>query len=257
MITAILNGYRRGENLDIQIEALKAQTVPPKEILVWYNNPGIEPGFNFSIQEKAKTAFSSHNFGVWARFAFALNASTEYICIFDDDTIPGSRWFENCLNTMSTQEALLGTAGILYLEPPLPESHLTSYYNAMHKIGWYQGGNFDVPTEVDFVGHAWFFKRSWLSVFWRELPDPRYTTCGEDMHFSYMLQKYLAIPTVVPPHPVSDKSLWGSVAGELGVDIHSLWESNAKNTQGIPFKNLMNEFFIEQRQRGWRLVNDK
>jgi hypothetical protein len=53
----------------------------------------------------------------------------------------------------------------------------------------------------------------------RELPDPKYNTCGEDMHFSYMLQKYAGIPTIVPPHPKSDKSLWGSTKGLNMVEI--------------------------------------
>ncbi len=40
MVTVILNGYKRGKNLNVQMEALKAQTVQPTEILLWYNNPG-------------------------------------------------------------------------------------------------------------------------------------------------------------------------------------------------------------------------
>ena len=40
MITVILNGYKRGDNLNEQLEALKNQTVKPDEILLWYNNPG-------------------------------------------------------------------------------------------------------------------------------------------------------------------------------------------------------------------------
>ena len=38
---------------------------------------------------------------------------------------------------------------------------------------------------------------------------------GEDMHFSFMLQKYAGIKTFVPPHPQSQPELWGSNA-ELG-----------------------------------------
>jgi hypothetical protein len=43
---------------------------------------------------------------------------------------------------------------------------------------------------------------------------------GEDMHFSWMLQKYSEYKTWVPPHPVSDKEMWGSLKGwEYGGDV--------------------------------------
>ena len=92
----------------------------------------------------------------------------------------------------------------------------------------------------------------------RELPDPKYNTCGEDMHFSYMLQKYAGIKTFVPPHPISDKELWGSIKGaEYGGDQNSLWESNQRSIDGIPFRALMNDYFYNQRMNGWRLCNEK
>jgi hypothetical protein len=92
----------------------------------------------------------------------------------------------------------------------------------------------------------------------RELPDPKYNTCGEDMHFSYMLQKYAGIKTYVPPHPRSDMEMWGSLkGGTYGGDANSLWESNQRSVEGVPFKQLMNQYFNEQRQKGWKLVNEK
>jgi GT2 family glycosyltransferase len=258
MITAILNGYRRPENLDLQVHALQAQTLLPTEIMVWYNHPGAGFPINHNVSRYAKCAYSNSNLGVWARFTFALNATTEFICIFDDDTIPGPKWFENCLDQMRRQEALLGTVGLLYTKPPPPDSPDVSYHNHYTKYGWHPSGINNVsPVEVDFVGHAWFFKREWLSVFWRELPNPKYILCGEDMHFSYMLQKYLGIPTMVPPHPAHQKELWGSFRGmELGSNSESLWESNPVDQSGQQFRLAMNEFFIMQRRNGWRLVND-
>ena len=52
MITVILNGYKRGENLNEQMEALKNQTLPPDEILVWYNNPGDNDLINDETEKK-------------------------------------------------------------------------------------------------------------------------------------------------------------------------------------------------------------
>ena len=73
-----------------------------------------------------------------------------------------------------------------------------------------------------------------------------------------MLQKYANIPTYVPPHPKDNKELWGSIKGaEYGGDQNSLWETNQQGIDGTPFKQLMNEYFINQRKKGWKLVNEK
>ena len=255
MITVILNGYKRGSNLDEQLEALEKQTVKPAEILLWYNNPGEGAEINYEVGTKIPTAYCNYNFGVWARFSFAFNARNPYICVFDDDTIPGSRWLENCVETMKTREGLLGTVGLLYLNPLPPQA--ASYYEPYRRFGWPAEGNNSKTIQVDLVGHSWFFKKEWLSYMYRELPDPKYNTCGEDMHFSYMLQKYAGIKTYVPPHPVEDRELWGSLKGGLyGGDQNSLWETNQLSIEGVPFKALMNQYFHEQRIKGWKLVNE-
>jgi GT2 family glycosyltransferase len=253
MITVILNGYKRGNRLGEQLEALQNQTLPPNEILLWYNSPDDHTEINYDIGTKIPAAYCNYNFGVWARFYYAFNSKNPYVCVFDDDTIPGERWLENCMETMKTHEGLLGTVGLLYLNP-LPPEH-SSYYERYLRFGW--PGNNDNPIEVDLVGHSWFFKKEWLSYMVRELPDPKYNTCGEDMHFSYMLQKYGGIKTYVPPHPKGDKSLWGSLkGGEYGGDSASLWETNQRGIDGTPFKELMNQYFKEQRLKGWKLVNE-
>lgn len=255
-ITVVLNGFRRADNLNEQLEALNNQTIKPDEILLWYNNPGDGTDPNYEIGTKIPVAYCNYNFGVWARFYFAMNAKNPYICVFDDDTIPGKRWLENCLETMKTHEGLLGSIGVLYPNPLPPER--SSYYEHYLRFGWVPAGNNDVPVQVDLVGHSWFFKKEWLSYMVRELPDPKYNTCGEDMHFSYMLQKYANIPTYVPPHPRDNKELWGSIkGGEYGGDAVSLWETNQASIEGVPFKELMNQYFKEQRLKGWKLVNEK
>lgn len=253
MITVILNGFRRPENLNEQLDALRNQTVKPTEILLWYNNPGTDD-INYEIGSEIPTAYCNYNFGVWSRFYFALNAKNPYVCVFDDDTVPGSRWLENCMDTMKTHEGLLGTVGLLYPKP-LPPQH-SSYYEHYLRFGWIDNGNNDKTVQVDLVGHSWFFKKEWLPIMFRELPDPKYNTCGEDMHFSYMLQKYAGINTYVPPHPRTDRTLWGSIKGEYGGDAVAMWETNPESIVGTPFKHAMNDYFREQRAKGWKLVNE-
>ena len=253
-ITVILNGYKRGDVLDLQIDALNRQTVKPKKIMLWYNCPP-DGNINYSAAEKISTAISNENLGVWARFAYALNAATEYICVFDDDMVPGERWLENCTTTMEKVNGLLGGIGLLYKNPNPPQN--ASYYDHYTRYGWNRGFS-DEIKEVDLVGHAWFFRREWLSYYWRELPDPKYFTCGEDMHFSYMLQKYAGIKTYVPSHPANGPSMWANTAGiKYAADRNSMWETNQVSPQGVPFKHLMNEAFVVQRRKGWKLINEK
>lgn len=243
MITVVLNGYKRPEYLDEQLQALRTQSIQPTEILLWYNNPG-DDSMNFEIGTKVPAAYSNSNFGVWSRFYFALNANNPYICVFDDDTIPGRKWLENCMRTMRHTEGLLGTVGLRYY------GEGRYYSDGYTRYGWCDPENTRELVQVDLVGHSWFFKKEWLSIMLRELPDPQYKNCGEDMHFSYMLQKYAGIKTYVPPHPPEDKELWGSIkAVQYGDDSRALW----RNT---PNMMLMNEYFINQRNKGWKLINE-
>ena len=222
-ITVVLNGYKR-KNLKEQVEAIKNQSVPVKEIFYWQNTV---PGFDYDedTYSELNSALSNYNYGVWSRFAYALNAKSDYVCVFDDDTIPGPRWLENCLETYKTHPGLLGGIGLRFKNgnyeiDKLPDGKYARY-------GWDSApnlaGNNIEPVEVDIVGHSWFFTRDLLSVFWRELPEEHWSMlCGEDIHFSHMVQKYTDLKTYVPPHPPNDKTMWSSLkAMEYGGDQHA------------------------------------
>jgi Fe-S cluster biosynthesis and repair protein YggX len=74
------------------------------------------------------------------------------------------------------------------------------------------------------------------------------TTVGEDMHFSFMLQKYLGLNTYVPPHPEDNKRLWGSIKGwEMGTEKNAL---SFDNTNLM----LMNMYHKELLEKGFKLV---
>ncbi len=235
-ITVILNGYKRPGFFNEQVNAINNQTIKPKEIMFWSNNT---EGFDQNVINNLTTAHCNKNLGVWARFAYALNANTEYICVFDDDTIPGSKWLENCLNTIKTHEGLLGGIGVVYKSK--------ENYFPIDRFGWANPNN--ETKQVDIVGHSWFFKREWLSTFWRELPPPNTMLVGEDMHFSHMLQKYLNLNTYVPPHPINDKEMWSSLKGwEMGTEINGI-SMNSNNM------TLMNEYYRYVINNGFKLIN--
>ncbi len=60
MISVILNGYKRAENLNEQLEALKNQSVQPDEILFWYNNPGDNDLINYDIGTEIAGAYCNY-----------------------------------------------------------------------------------------------------------------------------------------------------------------------------------------------------
>ena len=215
-ISVVLNVFKRSKYFELQLNSIQKQSIKPFEILVWENGEEFVPQ---KFRNDLIISRSNYNFGVWARFAFALNAKGKYICIFDDDTIPGSEWLENCYKTISKTPGLLGTRGIIF-DNPLA-------YSLYREVGLY--GNNESTSQVDIVGHSWFFKKEWLSAYWSELTNRfQHSLAGEDIHFSYVMQKSFGLPTLVPPHPKNQPKMWGSnldIAPRLGGGPESISSS--------------------------------
>jgi GT2 family glycosyltransferase len=239
-ITVILNAYKRPHVLNEQITAIRNQTIPPKQIIIWRNHA---EGYDIPTDIRADKSIiimdSSQNLGVWARFAAGLLANTEFVCFFDDDTIPGRKWFENCLNTMDKVNGLLGTIGLIF--NPNPERYYT-----FRRVGW------DCPNseivEVDLVGHSWFLRRKWLPELFKIVPDyDKLFLVGEDMGLSWALQQ-IGIKTYVPPHPESDIEMFGSMP--------SLAYKYGCESVGISMNNPnFDEMFWFYKNKGFKFIN--
>lgn len=212
-ISVILTAYRRPHLLEEQVQRVLDQTVPPHEVVLWYNQP---PEFLGLMRRRQKLDFRNaqsvrkivcdHNFGIVPRFLMASCMEGEYVCIFDDDTMPGRKWFENCLRHVDAERAMCGTIGLRFTSDSEPKTEKP-------RMGW-EGCN-DRFEFVDLVGHSWFFRRDWAHYFLEEEPVIR--SFGEDFHFCAMLQRH-GIRVGCPPHPRADPELWGSLKGHLGVD---------------------------------------
>jgi glycosyltransferase involved in cell wall biosynthesis len=242
-VSVVLNLYKRPNNLEKQFELIEKQTLKPKEIILFKDET--DPVSNIEIPESIKDKFSlkiliSKNVGVWGRFSAALLSKSTYVCVFDDDTMPGHRWLENCHSSMLKKEGLYGTVGILMEKPKKYP------FEKYIRIGWLNPNKHSV--EVDLVGHSWFFKRDWLGVLWINSSKLyNFKVAGEDMFFSHQLKKYLNIPTFVPPHPKMQYDLYGSnpeLANKLGKDEAALsMNSDNLTKMNEAVKHILNDKF--------------
>lgn len=239
MISVILNVYKRPYTLEAQIEAIKNQTIEVKseDIHVWYNNvEGLEQPL--PKDKDIRTYQCNYNTKFFGRFTVPLLCRTPYICMLDDDIIPGPKWLENCLASIEECNGILGASGVI-------TNGRTYIPNS--KVGW-NGTRSDKIIKVDLVGHAWFFKKEWTKFMWLEEP-PSWDN-GEDIFFSYMAQKN-GVDTFVPPHPPNDNDLWGNLPhkdNNWGMDknAHSLTQSN--------HLHLRNSIVSSLKNKGWKTV---
>lgn len=204
-ISVILNVYKRLDYLDEQINAVYNQSIKPHEIIIWNNSLTI---LNWPQKLDVPLIIfnSSKNMGVWSRFFCSANATGNYVVFFDDDTMPGKKFFENCIECMCIKKGLYGTTGYVF--------SCEGYFKYNNRIGW-QLGN-DNIEEVDIIGHAWFLKKKWMKYFYNELPDiTKYPTCGEDFHLSFTLKKYGNIKSYIVKQPKGDYDLYGSIKGAI------------------------------------------
>ena len=241
-ITVLLSGYKRPHVLSEQFQAIKKQTVQ-SEIMLWSNyHKDAFDKYPEDVINSCMSCFSNVNFGVWARFAYALNARTKYVCIIDDDTIPGSKWLENCMETIKVNTGLLGCRGVR-----INGDDYKNYPGCKYES--FCGNN--NLEQVDIMGHSWFFEKAWLRAYWADMPEQIPPFGGEDMHFSYVLQKYFGLNTYVPPQPENDKELWGSISpSKYGEDFNA----TSRTSEGFMQANSYWNFILSQ---GYKLVKDR
>jgi hypothetical protein len=242
MISIILNVYKRPYTLEKQIEAIKNQSVPveSENIHVWYNKS--DANQYYPVDKKIKTYTCNWNTKFFGRFTIPLLLQTEYIALFDDDTIPQKNWLKNCLDTIETEKTngILGGSGVIIK---------AKAYQPFDKVGW-NGQHLEVAKRVDLVGHAWFFRQEWAKYLWYEKPFT--WNNGEDIMFSYLAQKYGNIDTFVPPHPESNKLLWSSdfnTGLQYGNDENASWTKNTHFDE----RNSTCVYCIDN---GWKTVNN-
>lgn len=235
-ITAILNVSKNLECLDEQYKSLMNQTIKPTNVII-LNNGSTQDFSKYKCNDYVLLIDSNLDFGSMAKFYISLLANTEYVCVFDNQTIPGSKWFENCINTMKIiKRGIVGSTGIIF------EQNDSSYI--IKSIGT-TNCNENI-VHVDTLYHSWFFKRSDLEEY------------TENMQLSHLLQINKYLNAYIPPHPKNDPDMWGSSPKTHNIkDLEYLLQYERQNSdfsqKTIYYKNiylknytLANDYFVQK-----------
>ncbi len=243
-VDVVLTCYKRPQILKQQLDAIKNQTLAPRRIFLYQD--GINGYYKVELNDKILNEFDAYkiaetNGGVWKRFEFAKEiCKSPYVCLFDDDTIPGARWLENCHMNSLQNRGVYGTNGVLLTKP---EKYPQNFLN----VGWHRANS--KTCAVDLVGHSWFFEREYLKPMLAKPYSKKYKFVGEDMTLSFSAAEQ-GFGTYVPQHPVKILSLWGSLPefgwqyGDDEIAIHK----NSANAQ------MMLDVLKEIRASGWKCL---
>ena len=247
-ITVILTAFKRIDVLRKQLEAIRSQTAPPNKIVLFQDK--IIDDYSVVINDDLLNLFddvyiADENMGVWGRFDYARRiVDTEYVCIFDDDTIPGRGWLENCCKQMQINEGIYGTIGIILYDQ-------TNYpWSRYCRIGWDRPN--EETKEVDFVGHSWFMKTKWLTYMFDGTEEYRkYKYAAEDMTLSFSCLQH-GISTYVPPHPKNNTDIWGSMP-ETAVRLGGSNVALSRTGNNV----VMNKAVLHLIYDGWKPLYDR
>ena len=216
-IVAVLTAYKRDYFIE-QIHALLLQTTTADKIVI-LNNGNLNLSYLKNIfGNKISLINSELNTKFWGRFAIANLFNTEYVLILDDDTIPGSRWIENCLRLCNEKNCIVTGNG--------------RCIRNLYALG--DDGYVAKDTRIGFGGHSWFFKKEWLKYFISFKPLS-YDT-GEDITFSALCKMYGNIETWIPKQSGETSAHKNSYSG----DQHASYLLNNWNN----IRNKMCEYFI-------------
>lgn len=211
-IGVVLNAFKRPALMPRQLDAVRNQTIPPHEIVIWHNKADGYDLPPLDLRPNESVITSSTNRGVWARYSIAQFIDADVYAIFDDDSIPAHGWFANalsCLQSLPTY-SIVGSCGVLFVDGSRENR---AYLGWKHPVS--------EMVHADILGHATMFGRDLARQF---VPCFNWgVTCGEDYSICALARK-LGGHVVCPPHDPHDRSGWGSIDGmALGTDEHALW----------------------------------
>jgi hypothetical protein len=241
MITAIIQSYRRPENIPIIIEAIKNQTFKPERIIVWNDNDGSGKDLHdLGSGIEIINTNTNHN-GNYGAFLSAYLADSKYIAVIDDDCPPGPEWFQFCMHNLK-KNWVFSEFGVR-----LKNNRYTGRTPIRVRVGKQIRLN-----PVDMVGHSYFFyKEAVLPMF--SIRPPSWFN-NVDLHFSFMARRSkfkLFVPTVTTrdempndnriklPFGMKEKSMFGRGGHMKRRDEYVKWAIGKKLIRVKPHADIL------------------
>jgi len=237
-LSVILTVWKRNY-LSIQLDALKQQSYPIKEIIVYQNDDNLDVEALKQYFDFKHIHSKDINFKFHGRFTIPLLLDSDYVAIFDDDTIPAPRWLEGCMKLSKEQNCIVGGNGRIMVEEDGDMVCRDTYYPSLENSA-------EDDIEVDFVGHCWFFKRDWIYNMWK---TESYTLDNaEDIHFCASCKIEQGIRSFVSSR--SDPDFLGDSQTHFGSDKHASYKQSGH-------EKVRDDTIKFWRDKGWSLLNTK
>lgn len=208
--TAVICLWKRDKYIVEQVDAIEAQTIKPKSIIILKNENHIKIPDCVTANINVKVINSNIN-NLYFRWLIPYLIDTEFVCIFDDDVIPGSQWIERCLNASAKNDLLIGASGRKYKEDKQPPWISINPTNGKEFV------------YCDWVCNSYFFKSEWVKyiVKWQRFNNSIDTL--DDIHLAQSLRFNGNIKSAVLVQPNNEQEKSGNNKKEYGRDEHALW----------------------------------
>lgn len=203
-LTVLLTVYKR-DTLDQQLEALANQTIIPKEVVVYHDCDFRKIPKRRLKKKGVQVVENSWNTKYIGRFAYMINAPTEWIAVVDDDLILGSDCLRTYLEQAKKLDAIVGGIGRIGFTNPS--------YGKLEQPPDY--GIRPDPVLSDYVGQMWVFRKQLLFDMF-SVPPSTYAT-GEDMHLCFAARLRSGILSYAAAQP-TEESVSDVAYGKYGGD---------------------------------------
>lgn len=235
---AVITVYKREKYLEEQLNAIQNQSLPPTKIVIIQNEKHFEIDKNILIKFNIELITSSIN-SLYTRWIISYLFNSEYVCVFDDDVIPGVKWIENCIRASRQHNALVTCTGrIINVSGNTPNCWNVLY--SIIKDGVVKNGIVE-DTICDWGCNSYFFRTEWIKYIVSSSRYLNYQLTFDDIQLATNLKFFGNIKTVVPKQPVNDISLHGQLKREYGTDDDALSNIlvNPKNEHYILRNNFL------------------
>ncbi len=250
-VTVVFNIWKR-PHLEEQLVSIINQSVVPKELWIIHYEDHIEIA---NIIDKYKNALpyinvlrSEKNLKYFGRFSLAINCTTKFVWLIDDDIIPGRKWLENCTQKCEELNSIIACTGRIIPKNNFQPEKFSLRGSFKHYVGVPKGvktvNYCEKDTRVDYGCNSYFFQREWLSAYWSVWPATFQT--GEDIHLSAACKELLGVNTVVLEQTDEDNN--GNLYTPYGSDEVATWK------QGNFLSEREKVFRYHILEKGWKPI---